>query len=168
MAAYRATVDWSLGAGEDFGGGRYSRGHQVAFAEHVMPATSSPHVVGKWAAKGAVDPEQMLVASLSSCHMLTFLHMARLQGFTVTRYRDAAEGVMQKNAAGVPWVSRVTLRPQIDYDGRRPAAAEAEHLHHRAHEECFIANSVKTEVVVEEVADPSPLAGEGGGREPVG
>jgi organic hydroperoxide reductase OsmC/OhrA len=124
----------------------------VDFAEHRMPATSSPHVVGKWAVKGAVDPEEMLVASLSSCHMLTFLHMARLEGFTVTRYRDAAEGVMEKNAAGVPWVSKVTLRPEIAYAGKRPTEAEAEHLHHRAHEECFIANSVKTEVVVEEVA----------------
>lgn len=167
MAAYRATVDWALNEGEDFAAGRYSRGHTVDFAEHRLPATSSPHVVGKWAAKGAVDPEEMLVASLSSCHMLTFLHMARLEGFTVTRYRDAAEGVMEKNAAGVPWVSRVTLRPQIAYAGSRPTPAQADHLHHRAHEECFIANSVKTEIVVEE-QDPSPLAGGGGRREPVG
>lgn len=151
MAAYRATIDWVLAEGEDFLNGRYSRGHLVDFAEHRMPATSSPHVVGKWAVKGAVDPEEMLVASLSSCHMLTFLHMARLEGFTVTRYRDAAEGVMEKNNAGVPWVSKVTLRPEIAYAGRRPTETEAEHLHHRAHEECFIANSVKTEVVVEEV-----------------
>lgn len=152
MATYRATIDWSLEAGGDFLNGRYSRGHVVDFAEHRMPATSSPHVVGKWAQKGAVDPEEMLVASLSSCHMLTFLHMARLEGFAITRYRDAAEGVMETNAAGVLWVSKVTLRPEITYAGKRPTAAEAEHLHHRAHEECFIANSVKTEVVVEEAA----------------
>lgn len=151
MATYRATIDWSLEAGGDFLNGRYSRGHVVDFAEHRMPATSSPHVVGKWAQKGSVDPEEMLVASLSSCHMLTFLHMARLEGFAIARYRDAAEGVMETNAAGVPWVSKVTLRPEITYAGKRPTAAEAEHLHHRAHEECFIANSVKTEIVVEEV-----------------
>lgn len=156
MAAYRATVDWALADGEDFKAGRYSRGHTVEFAQHVMPATSSPHVVGKWARAGAVDPEEMLVASLSSCHMLTFLHMARLEGFTVLSYRDAAEGVMEKNAAGVPWVSKVTLRPTIVYAGARPTADQAAHLHHRAHEECFIANSVKTEVVVEEAADATP------------
>ena len=151
MASYRATIDWALEDGGDFLNGRYSRGHVVEFAEHRMPATSSPHVVGKWAQKGAVDPEEMLVASLSSCHMLTFLHMARLEGFTITRYRDAAEGTMTKNEAGVPWVSKVVLRPEISYAGKRPTEAEAEHLHHRAHEECFIANSVKTEIVVEEV-----------------
>jgi organic hydroperoxide reductase OsmC/OhrA len=151
MAVYRAKIDWALEDGADFVAGRYSRGHQVSFAQHVMPATSSPHVVGKWAVPGAVDPEEMLVASISSCHMLTFLHMARLEGFSITRYIDAAEGVMTKNEAGVPWVSKVTLRPQITYAGKRPTEAEAAHLHHRAHEECFIANSVKTEIVVEEV-----------------
>ena len=151
MASYRATIDWTLEDGGDFLNGRYSRGHVVDFAEHRMPATSSPHVVGKWAQKGSVDPEEMLVASLSSCHMLTFLHMARLEGFAITRYRDAAEGTMTKNEAGVPWVSKVVLRPEITYAGKRPTEAEAEHLHHRAHEECFIANSVKTEIVVEEV-----------------
>src|SRR5688500_18234445 len=110
MATYRATIDWSLEEGDDFLNGRYSRGHGADVDEHRMPATSSPHVVGKWAQKGAVDPEEMLVASLSSCHMLTFLHMARLDGFTITRYVDAAEGTMTKNDAGVPWVSKVVLR----------------------------------------------------------
>ena len=113
--------------------------------------TASRHVVGKWAAPGAVDPEEMLVASLSNCHMLTFLHVARLKGFVITRYRDAAEGVMEKNAEGKMAVTRVTLRPEITYAGKRPTDAERDHLHHEAHEECFIANSVKTEVVVEEV-----------------
>jgi len=151
MATYRATVDWSLQGGEDFANGRYSRAHDVRFAEHTVPGTASRHVVGKWAAPGAVDPEEMLVASISACHMLTFLHVARLKGFVVTRYRDAAEGVMEKNAAGKLAVTRVTLRPEITYDGRRPTPEEADHLHHEAHEECFIANSVTTEVVVEEV-----------------
>ena len=150
MATYRATIDWTLEAGGDFAKGRYSRGHEVQFSEHTVPATSSPHVVGKWAAPGAVDPEEMLVASISSCHMLTFLHRARLAGFVVTRYRDAAEGVMEKIDGSRMAVTRVTLRPEIVYEGRRPTGEEADHLHHEAHEECFIANSVKTEIVVEE------------------
>lgn len=152
MATYRATIDWSLEASaEDFLKGRYGRGHTVSFAEHVVPATASAHVVGnKWAAPGAVDPEEMFVAALSNCHMLTFLHRARLKGFVVTRYRDEAVGVMEKNEAGRMAVTRVTLRPEITYGGSRPTKAEAEQLHHEAHEECFIANSVTTKVVVEE------------------
>ena len=150
MATYRATIDWSLKDGEDFANGRYSRGHTVSFEEHVVPATASKHIVGKWAAPGAVDPEEMLVASISTCHMLTFLHVARLKGFVVTRYVDAAEGVMEKNAAGKVAVTRAVLRPEITYDGRRPTALEADALHHEAHEECFIANSVTTQIVVEE------------------
>lgn len=151
MATYRATIDWSLKDGEDFPNGRYSRGHTVSFEEHVVPATASKHVVGKWAVAGAVDPEEMLVASLSNCHMLTFLHVARLKGFVIDRYRDAAEGIMEKNAEGRMAVTRVTLHPEIHYVGRIPTEAERDAMHHEAHEECFIANSVKTEVVVEEV-----------------
>lgn len=153
MAVYRATIEWSLKDGEDFANGRYSRGHTVSFAEHVVPATASAHVVGnKWAAAGAVDPEEMFVAALSNCHMLTFLHRARLAGFVVTHYRDAAEGVMEKIEGGRMAVTRVTLRPEITYAGKRPTPDEADHLHHEAHEECFIANSVKTQVLVEEVS----------------
>lgn len=151
MATYRATIEWTLKDGEDFANGRYSRAHTVSFTEHVVPATASHHIVGKWAAAGAVDPEEMLVASISNCHMLTFLHRARLAGFVVTAYRDAAEGIMEKNAEGRVAITRVTLRPEIAYAGRRPTDAERDHLHHEAHEECFIANSVKTEIVVEEV-----------------
>lgn len=151
MATYRATIEWTLKDGEDFPNGRYSRAHTVSFVEHVVPATASRHIVGKWAAPGAVDPEEMLVASISNCHMLTFLHRARLAGLVVTAYRDASEGVMEKNAEGRMAVTRVTLRPEITYAGRRPTDAERDHLHHEAHEECFIANSVKTEIVVEEV-----------------
>ena len=152
MAEYRASVDWALEAGGDFAKGRYSRAHSVKFAEHVVPGTASHHVVGKWAAPGAVDPEEMLVASLSTCHMLTFLHVARLAGFVITRYRDEPVGVMEKNAEGRMAVTRVTLRPEITYEGKRPTEAERDHMHHEAHEECFIANSVKTDVRVEEVA----------------
>lgn len=149
MATYRAGVDWALQKGEDFLKGRYGRGHRIVFAEHVAPGTASHHVVGnKWAAPGAVDPEEMLVASISACHMLTFLHRARLAGFLVTRYVDNAEGVMEANAEGRMAVTRVTLRPEITWPGAEPTAADLDRLHHEAHEECFIANSVRTEVTV--------------------
>jgi len=151
MARYRATIDWALQPGEDFAKGRYVRGHAVAFESGPeVRGTASAHVVGnKWAEAGAVDPEQLLVASISACHMLSFLHAAREAGLVVTRYRDAAEGLMEKNAEGRVAVTRVALRPQITYEGRAPSAAETYHLHHLAHEMCFIANSVKTEIAVE-------------------
>jgi organic hydroperoxide reductase OsmC/OhrA len=152
MATYRATADWSLKDGEDFATGRYSRGHSVVFGSgYEAPGTASPHVVGnKWSVPGAVDPEEMLVGAINTCHMLSFLHIAREAGFTVTRYRDEAIGVMEKNAAGELWVSKVTLHPEITYAGARPSADQRDHMHHKAHEICFIANSVKTEIVVEE------------------
>ncbi|MCR4266633.1 OsmC family protein [Nitratireductor sp. ZSWI3] len=156
MAEYRATIEWALdGSAEDFLKGHYSRGHDVRFSEHVVPATASHHVVGKWAAPGAVDPEEMLVASISNCHMLTFLHVARLAGFVVTRYRDTAMGVMEKNGEGRMAVTCVTLRPEIAYRGRQPTGAESERLHRQAHEQCFIANSVTTDINVEEGGLPA-------------
>src|SRR3954471_6658660 len=117
MATYRATADWRLQDGEDFASGRYSRGHRVVFeGGHEAPGTASPHVVGnKWSVPGAVDPEQMLVAAINTCHLLSYLHAAREAGFTVTSYRDEAEGVMSKNDAGEMWVSKVTLRPAISF-----------------------------------------------------
>jgi organic hydroperoxide reductase OsmC/OhrA len=158
MATYRATADWSLKDGEDFATGRYSRGHSVVFGSGFKaPGTASPHVVGnKWSVPGAVDPEEMLVGAIATCHMLSFLQVAREAGFAVTGYRDAAEGVMTKRDDGEMWVSRVVLRPEIAYAGAAPDAARAHALHHRAHEICFIANSVKTEIVVAAVASASP------------
>jgi len=158
MAKHRAVVEWALtgAAPEDFLKGRYSRGHKVTFdGGHEVPATASRHVVGnRWAVEGAVDPEEMLVAALSNCHMLTFLHVAREAGFVVTRYVDHAEGVMEKTPEGRMAVTRVALRPEITWAGREPSPAELDHLHHEAHEQCFIANSVKTEVVVEAAIHP--------------
>lgn len=148
MAVHRAAVEWTLKPGEDFAAGRYSRGHVVRFAAHEVPATASRHVVGKWAAPGAVDPEEMFVAALANCHMLTFLHRARLAGFVATAYRDAAEGVMEKIEGDRMAVTRVTLRPEIEWRGAAPDGPTLERLHHEAHEECFIANSVKTQVTV--------------------
>ncbi len=153
MSVHRATAEWRLGEGEDFLPGRYSRGHAVTFeGGHAVPGTASRHVVGnKWSVAGAVDPEEMLTAAISTCHMLSFLHAARTAGFTVVSYRDEAEGLMEKNAEGRLAVTRAILRPRIAYAGTAPTPQERERLHHEAHEACFIANSVKTEVVVEEV-----------------
>ena len=151
MATYTATVLWQRGAGEAFTDNRYSRGHQWSFDGGVsFRASASPHVVGKWADPAGVDPEEAFVASLSSCHMLTFLHLAARAGHVIDRYEDVAEGRMEKNDAGRMWVSRVVLRPRIAWGGDAPGADAITDLHHRAHEECFIANSVKTEVTVGE------------------
>jgi organic hydroperoxide reductase OsmC/OhrA len=150
MATYTADVSWTLKDGEDFSKGRYGRGHSVSFDGGVtIPASASPHVVGKWAVDAAVDPEEMLVAALSSCHMLSFLHVARLAGFTVAGYSDHAEGLMEEIAPGRQAVTRVSLHPRIDWSGSAPDKERLEHLHHEAHQICFIANSVTTWVTVE-------------------
>jgi organic hydroperoxide reductase OsmC/OhrA len=149
MATYTADVNWTLQDAEDFPNGRYSRGHTVSFDGGVdLPASASPHVVGKWAVTAAVDPEEMLVAALSSCHMLSFLHVARVAGFAVAAYRDHAEGAMGAILPGKQAVTKVTLHPDIAWTGAAPDQATLDRLHHDAHEICFIANSVKTEVVV--------------------
>jgi organic hydroperoxide reductase OsmC/OhrA len=106
-------------------------------------------VVGKWTVEAAVDPEEMLVASLSSCHMLSFLHLARMAGFTVRTYEDHAEGTTAEIAPGRLAVTQVKLRPKIDWAGAAPSKAALDRLHREAHEICFIANSVKTQVTVE-------------------
>ena len=151
MASYFATLDWKRGA-DLFSDGKYSRVHTVSFdAPLTIPASSSPHVVKlPYSREDAVDPEEMLVASLSSCHFLSFVWVAQRAGFVVDSYHDAAEGVMTKNEAGKMWVSKVTLRPAIAWSGdKRPTADEIEHMHHVAHEECFIANSYKGEIAIE-------------------
>ncbi len=149
MVRFSADVSWSLRPGEDFANGRYSRAHAIAFDGGItLAGSAAPHVVGKWALAEAVDPEEMLVAALSSCHMLTFLHVARLAGFQVAEYRDHAEGTMAEIAPGRQAVTRVVLRPQIAWSGEPPDADRLVDLHHAAHETCFIANSVTTEVVV--------------------
>ena len=149
MATYTADVNWTLKLGDDFPNGRYSRGHTVRFDGGVeVTASASPHVVGKWAVDEAVDPEEMLVAALSSCHMLSFLHVAREAGFTVAAYRDHAEGMMAEIAPGRRAVTRVVLHPKIEWAGSAPDQRTLDHMHHEAHDVCFIANSVKTEVTV--------------------
>ena len=150
---YKATIAWKK-SGPDFLKGRYSREHTWTFDGGVtVPASSSPTVVPvPWSNPANVDPEEAFVASLSCCHMLTWLFLAGRAGFEVESYRDEAVGVMTKNEQGVPWVSAVTLNPVIVYAGRQPDAAENARLHHLAHEQCYIANSVKTMVTVAGVA----------------
>ena len=147
MATYTADVNWTLKQGEDFLRGHYSRGHTVSF-DDVVPASASPHVVGKWAVEEAVDPEEMLVAALSNCHMLSFLHVARLAGFAASAYRDHAEGVMEEIAPGKQAVTKVVLHPQIEWTDSVPDKETLDRMHHQAHEVCFIANSVRTQVTV--------------------
>jgi organic hydroperoxide reductase OsmC/OhrA len=153
MAQHLATISWQgTAAPADFVKGKYSREHTWVFDGGVTVAASpSPSVVpAPWSNPANVDPEEAFVASIASCHLLTFLYVAMKKGFALASYRDAAIGVMTKGANGVPWVSKVTLRPQIEWAGdKRPTAAELDELHHAAHEQCFIANSVKTEIVVE-------------------
>lgn len=119
-----------------------------------MLASAAPSVVPEPLSNPAgVDPEEAFVAALSSCHMLTFLDLARRRGFTVVHYRDEAVGRMAKTAGGAAWVASVTLRPAVTYGGgAHPTAAEERNLHHAAHAACFIANSVKTDVTVEPAA----------------
>jgi organic hydroperoxide reductase OsmC/OhrA len=107
----------------------------------TVAGSASPHIVpAPHSAAAAVDPEEAFVASLSACHMLWFLHLARDAGYVVASYRDAAEGVMAKNADGKLAMTKVTLKPYIVFKGNQPSPQDVDHLHHRAHEECFIAN----------------------------
>jgi organic hydroperoxide reductase OsmC/OhrA len=149
MGSYTATVEWKRGSDEVFSDNRYGRGHQWSFDGGVsFRASSSPHVVPKYSDPTGVDPEEAFIASLSSCHMLTFLYLAAKKGFVIDSYRDEAEGVMGRNDKGRFFVKSVTLRPAIVWAGQQPSAKDIETLHHMAHDECFIANSVTTEVVV--------------------
>ncbi|MEO6359033.1 MAG: OsmC family protein [Sphingomicrobium sp.] len=150
MTTYTATIRWNRD-GAVYTDGRYSRAHEWAFdGGAVVPASSSPHVVPvPMSDPAAVDPEEAFVASLSSCHMLFFLDFARRAGFVVDSYTDAAEGVLERQADGRMWMARVTLRPEIAWSREAPDQAAVADLHHKAHDACFIANSLKTVVTVE-------------------
>ena len=153
MAQYSAEILWQRGE-QDFLGNRYSRRHLLRFDGGAEVAgSSSPHVVPvPLSDAAAVDPEEAFVASLASCHMLWFLSIAAKRKFCVDRYADAAVGVMARNAEGKMAMTVVTLRPEVRFSGERlPTREQLEQLHHEAHAECFIANSVKTEVRCEPV-----------------
>jgi organic hydroperoxide reductase OsmC/OhrA len=153
MHKYEARVSWSRGASEKFTDNRYSRAHEWSFDGGItLKASSSPSVVPlPLSAADAVDPEEALVASVSSCHMLYFLFFAAKRGFVIDSYLDNAFGVLEKNRAGKMAMSRITLRPAIAFSGAAPSAADLDALHHAAHDECFIATSLKSEIVVEGV-----------------
>jgi organic hydroperoxide reductase OsmC/OhrA len=154
MGEHRATVSWDR-QGASFTDLKYSRAHTWSFDHGVtVPASASPLVVAKpFVSEAAVDPEEAFVASLSSCHMLWFLSIAATRGFVVDRYRDTAAGVLAKGADGRMAMTEVTLRPVTRFGGRQPTVAELDDLHHAAHQECFIARSVRTQIRVEPVAE---------------
>ena len=155
MSDYFATVSWKRESDAAFTDKKYSRGHEWKFDGGLtIPGSSSPlSVPVPYSVAAAVDPEEAFVASLSSCHMLWFLSIAAKRGFVVDSYTDAAVGTMGKNAEGKTAMIRVVLKPEIRFGaGRLPSPADLDAMHHEAHEECFVANSVKTQVVCEPLA----------------
>ena len=151
MSTYTATIRWSRNGAEGFTKGQYSRAHEWAFdGGAVVPASPAPGIVQPpYSDPAGVDPEEAFVAALSSCHMLFFLDFARRDGWVVDSYVDEVEGVLEFGADKKGSITRVTLRPRIEWKDEGPDPAALADLHHRAHEACFIANSVKSEVVVE-------------------
>ena len=151
MGEYTAKVEWQRN-GAKFTDNRYSRAHLWSFDGGAMvPASSSPHVVpAPLSDPTGVDPEEAFIAAIASCHMLWFLSLAARKGFIVERYQDDAVGVLEKNADGKQAITKVTLRPEISFAGDKlPSPEELEALHHSAHDNCFIANSVRTDITVE-------------------
>jgi organic hydroperoxide reductase OsmC/OhrA len=148
---YTALLLWQRDPAERFTDNRYSRRHHLRFDGGVeLVGSSSPSVVPlPYSDAAGVDPEEMFVAALAACHMLWFLSLAAKGGWVVERYRDDAQGVMTTNASGQLWMSEVTLRPEVAFaPDRQPSPAELDALHHAAHAQCFIANSVRTQVRV--------------------
>jgi len=151
MSTYTATIRWDRGEAR-FVDNRYSRAHAWIFDGGItVPASSSPHVVPlPYSDANAIDPEEAFVASLASCHMLWFLSIAAARGFRVDHYADAAIGTVAKDERGKLAITRVVLRPDVVFSGERsPNAEQIAAMHHEAHDECFIANSVRTDVVCE-------------------
>jgi organic hydroperoxide reductase OsmC/OhrA len=145
MSEHKATIAWSRG-GRDFTYEAYSRDHTWTFDGGVrVAASAAPAFLGNPA---LVDPEAAFVASVASCHMLTFLAIAARKRLVVESYEDAAVGHLEKNAEGRLAVTRVTLSPKIAFGAKTPAAEELAHLHEQAHANCFIANSVRTEITI--------------------
>jgi organic hydroperoxide reductase OsmC/OhrA len=154
MAEHKATIRWDKSSPE-FLRGKFSREHTWSFDGGLtVPASPAPAVVpAPYSNPANIDPEEAFVASLASCHMLTFLYFASRQGFEVTGYEDEAVGVVTKNERGIPWVSAITLRPRVVYSGQKqPSKEEADRLHNLAHDNCYIANSIKTQVKIDPAA----------------
>ncbi|NOI27738.1 OsmC family protein [Vibrio coralliilyticus] len=152
MSDYRATIRWQRAEHEKFSDNQYSRGHQWEFDGGVsVPASASPHVVPlPYSVEENVDPEEAFIAAISSCHMLTFLGIAAKRRYVIDSYVDEAIGIMEEDDKGRTSVTKVTLRPNIVFSGsKQPDYAQLEKMHQLAHQHCFIANSVKTEIVTE-------------------
>lgn len=151
MSTYTATISWKNDSGESFTQNKYTRGHTWSFDGGIdVPASSSPHAVKlPYSVENAVDPEEALVASASSCHMLTFLWIAATAGFVIDSYEDNAVGEITKNGDGKEWMSKITLDPTIVFSSSKiPTPEEIAAMHHSAHGQCYIANSIKSEVEV--------------------
>lgn len=154
MSEYGATIRWKRGK-DEFIDDSYSRGHVWVFDGGLtVPASASPDIVPlPMSVPENVDPEEAFVASLSSCHMLFFLAIAAAASFVVDEYTDAETGYMQDKFEGRTAITKVVLRPCATYSGERiPDKEKIEKMHHRVHRMCFIANSVKTEVVTDIVS----------------
>ena len=156
MSEYFAKINWVRDSDESYVDNKYSRGHEWIFDGGVIvQASSSPHVVPlPYSVEANVDPEEAFVASLSSCHMLFFLSIAAKRKYVVDSYIDDAVGIMEKDGDGNMSMTKVTLRPYVEFSGtKRPTIAQLEKMHHQSHQQCFIANSVKTEIVTEIITD---------------
>ncbi|MDP5147210.1 OsmC family protein [Shewanella sp. ULN5] len=152
MSEYFAKVKWVRASDALYVDNQYSRGHEWIFDGGItVPASSSPHVVPlPYSVAANVDPEEAFVASLSSCHMLFFLSIAAKRQYVVDTYIDDAVGIMAKDSEGRMSMTLVTLKPFVQFSGdKQPTLEQLEKMHHQAHEQCFIANSVKTQVVTE-------------------
>lgn len=150
MSTYTATISWKRD-NQPFADNQYTRAHKWEFdSGKIVNASASPHVVpAPFSDPSAVDPEEAFVASISSCHMLWFLSIAARRGFVVNHYTDNAEGILAKNENNKLSITKVTLRPHVIYEkSSLPIKDINEEMHQQAHEECFIANSVKTEIKV--------------------
>ena len=156
MSEYFAKINWVRDSNESYVDNKYSRGHEWIFDGGVIvQASSSPLVVPlPYSVEANVDPEEAFVASLSSCHMLFFLSIAAKRKYVVDSYIDDAVGIMEKDGDGNMSMTKVTLRPYVEFSGtKRPTIAQLEKMHHQSHQQCFIANSVKTEIVTEIITD---------------
>ena len=154
MSEYTAKIEWQRGD-QAFLDNRYSRGHSWTFdGGAVVEASASPHVVPlPMSVESGVDPEEAFVASLSSCHMLFFLAIAAKRKYRVESYVDDAIGVMEIDGDSKMSMTTVTLRPRAVFAAeRRPTAEQIDKMHHQAHQQCFIANSVKTTILVKPAA----------------
>ncbi len=155
MSEYFAKINWVRASHESYVDNKYSRGHEWIFDGGItVQASSSPQVVQlPYSVEANVDPEEAFVASLSSCHMLFFLSIAAKRKFVVDSYVDDAVGIMEKDNAGKISMTKVTLKPDVQFSGdKKPTLEELKKMHHQSHEQCFIANSVKTEIVTEIIA----------------